>query len=231
MYTFEMYPSHSKVSSTARFYPADELIAPQTERNKAAVLMLIDAAGCPYSLIGKAKTNCGPLYDDLETYGGWVRNQLGTDSAKGGVWQRADPAPTSRQAGTVPSGSRALVTGYQAGSTADSNDVDGGITSMRSSPIALPASVGPLTFRYYFAHSSNSSVMDWLRAYVEDASGVRTRVSRSSADGTRTAQLGDRHDPDDGLGRPDGPDRVRGRRPRARSTVEAGIDDIRITRP
>jgi carboxypeptidase T len=232
MYTFEMYPSHSKVSSTARFYPADELIAPQTERNKAAVLMLIDAAGCPYSLIGKAKTNCGPLYDDLETYGGWVRNQLGTDSAKGGVWQRADPAPTSRQAGTVPSGSRALVTGYQAGSTADSNDVDGGVTSMRSSPIALPASVGPLTFRYYFAHSSNSSVMDWLRAYVEDASGVRTRVfqelgamntdlpSWATATIPMTPWAGQTvrivFEAAD-LGRA--------------STVEAGIDDIRITRP
>ena len=232
MYTFEMYPSHSKVSSTARFYPADELIAPQTERNKAAVLMLIDAAGCPYSLIGKAKTNCGPLYDDLETYGGWIRNPLGTDTAKGGVWQRADPAPTSRQAGTVPSGSRALVTGYQAGSTANSNDVDGGVTSMRSSPIALPASVGPLTFRYYFAHSSNSSVMDWFRAYVEDANGVRTRVfqelgamntdlpSWATATIPMTPWAGQTvrivFEAAD-LGRA--------------STVEAGIDDIRITRP
>ena len=39
MYTFELYPSHSQVSSTARFYPPDELIGPQTERNKAAILL------------------------------------------------------------------------------------------------------------------------------------------------------------------------------------------------
>ena len=38
MYTFELYPSHSKVSSDARFYPPDEEIGPQTERNKAAIL-------------------------------------------------------------------------------------------------------------------------------------------------------------------------------------------------
>ena len=103
MYTFEMYPSHSKVSSTARFYPADELIAPQTERNKAAILMLIDAAGCPYSRDRQERrTNCGPLYDDFETYGGWVVNPLGTDTATAGVWQRADPAPTTPPGGDRP---------------------------------------------------------------------------------------------------------------------------------
>ena len=81
MYTFELYPSHSQVSSTARFYPRDEVIAPQTERNKAAILMLIEAAGCPYSAIGKSKANCGPLYDSFQTYGGWIANPLGTDTA------------------------------------------------------------------------------------------------------------------------------------------------------
>ena len=32
MYTFEMYPSHSQVSSTARFYPPDEVIAAADRR-------------------------------------------------------------------------------------------------------------------------------------------------------------------------------------------------------
>ena len=54
MYTFEMYPSHAQVSSTTRFYPPDEVIAAQTERNREAILMLIEAAGCPYALTGKA---------------------------------------------------------------------------------------------------------------------------------------------------------------------------------
>lgn len=232
MYTFELYPSHSQVSTNARFYPPDEVIGPQTERNREAILLLIEAAGCPYSLTGKATANCGALYDDFETYGGWIRNQLGTDTATGGVWQRANPATTTRQAGTVPSGSRALVTGYQAGSTSYSNDVDGGVTTVRSSPVTLPASVGSLTFRYYLAHSSNSSVMDYFRAYVEDASGVRTLVRQELGAAntdlptwtTATIPM-----------TPWAGQTVRivfaaadlGRA----STVEAAVDDVRITRP
>jgi hypothetical protein len=176
MYTFELYPSHSQVSSTARFYPPDEVIGPQTERNKAAILMLIEAAGCRYSLIGKAKQNCGPLYDDLETYGGWATNPLGTDTAKAGVWQRANPQATNWQLGRTTSGSVALVTGPRAGSGASSHDVDGGVTTVRSTPIALPAEVGSLTFRFYLAHNATSSTRDSFRAYVEDANGVRTKV-------------------------------------------------------
>ena len=119
MYTFELYPSHSQVSSTARFYPPDEVIGPQTERNKAAILMLIEAAGCPYAVIGKARTNCGPLYDDFET----VR-RLDRRTRSAPTRRRPAPGsgptrpPTARQAGTVTSGSRALVTGATAGGRA-----------------------------------------------------------------------------------------------------------------
>ncbi len=232
MYTFELYPSHSQVSTTARFYPPDEVIGPQTERNREAILTLIEASGCPYSLTGKAKANCGPLYDDFETYGGWTRNPLGTDTATGGVWQRANPAATTRQAGSVPSGSRALVTGPRAGATAGSYDVDGGVTTIRSTPVTLPLEVGSLTFRYYLAHSSNSSTADYFRAYVEDAAGVRTMVKqeRGAANTdlptwtTATIPM-----------TPWAGQTVRivfaaadlGRA----STVEAAVDDVRITRP
>ena len=232
MYTFELYPSHSLDSTIKRFYPADELIAPQTERNKDAILTLIEAAGCPYQLTGKARQNCGPLYDDFETFGGWVRNQLGTDTATGGVWQRANPAATARQFNTTTSGSRALVTGAAAGATVNSNDLDGGITTERSSPVTLPDPVGNLTFRYYFAHSSNSSIEDYLRAYVE------------TADGKRTVVLQER-----GAMNTDLPFWATANIPMApwagqtirivfeaadkgrASTVEAAIDDVRITRP
>jgi carboxypeptidase T len=232
MYTVEMYPSHSAVNSNARFYPPDEVIGPQTERNKAAILMLIEAAGCPYSLSGKAKQNCGALYDDFETYGGWITNQLGTDTATAGRWQRANPASTTRQAGTVPSGSRALVTGSLAGTSSSAYDVDGGVTTVRSSPVRLPAQVGSLTFRYYLAHSSNSSTMDYFAAYVEDAAGARTlvRIERGAANtdlptwSTATIAM-----------TPWAGQTVRivfaaadlGRA----STVEAAVDDVRITRP
>ena len=39
-----------------------------------------------------------------------------------------------------------------------------------------PGDARRLTFRYYFAHSSNSSSADYFRAYVEREDGTRTLV-------------------------------------------------------
>jgi carboxypeptidase T len=232
MYTFELYPSHSLVSSNARFYPHDELIGPQTERNKAAILLLLEAAGCPYSSAGTGKANCGPLYDSFQVYNGWIVNPLGTDTATGGAWQRGNPAATSRQAGTVPSGSTALVTGVKAGSSAGSYDVDGGVTTIRSQPVTLPATVGALSFKYYLAHSSNSSSADYFRAYVEDAAGVRTVVrqelgaANTDLPSWRTVTVSMT---------PWAGQTVRivfaAADRGGASTVEAAVDDVRISRP
>ena len=232
MYTMELYPSHSQVSSNARFYPPDEQIGPQTERNKEAILTLIEAAGCPYAVIGKATQDCGPLYDTFQTYGGWIANPLGTDTATGGRWQRANPATTSRQAGTTPSGSIALVTGAKAGATSHSNDVDGGVTTIRSRSVALPETTGSLTFRYYLAHSSNSSSADYFRAYVEDATGHRTLVKQEL--GAANTDLPKWSTASISMA-PWAGQMVRivfaaADRGRA-STVEAAVDDVRITRP
>ena len=232
MYTFELYPSHRQVTSNARFYPPDEVIGPQTERNRAAILMLIEAAGCPYALTGKATADCGALFDDFETYGGWTRNPLGTDTATDGLWQRANPAATARQAGTVPSGSRALVTGAPAGATVGANDVDGGVTTIRSAPVTLPATVGSLTFRYYLAHSSKSSAADYFRAYIEDAAGTRTLVRQelgaANTDLPRWSTATVPMTPWAGQTIRivfAAADRGRG------NIVEAAVDDVRITRP
>ena len=54
-YTFEMYP---RSSSGGGFYPPDEVIAAQTSRNRSAVLLLLDAADCPYEVIGKQAQYC-----------------------------------------------------------------------------------------------------------------------------------------------------------------------------
>ena len=113
MYTFELYPSDSQVSGNARFYPPDEVIGPETERNRKAVLYLIDKAECRYEVLGKARTHCGPLFDDFEIATGWRVNRFGTDTARAGAWQRANPASTSKQLGqgSDTSGSKAVVTG------------------------------------------------------------------------------------------------------------------------
>jgi hypothetical protein len=56
-YTFEMYPGSS--GAGGGFYPPDEVIPAQTSRNRDAVLQLLDAADCPYEVIGKQQEYCG----------------------------------------------------------------------------------------------------------------------------------------------------------------------------
>ena len=96
MYTFEMYPSHSQVSSTARFYPADELIAPQTERNKAAILMLIEAAGCPYASSARRRRTAVRCTTTLETAGGWVTRPARHRYGEGRRLAARRPGPDQR---------------------------------------------------------------------------------------------------------------------------------------
>ena len=231
MYTFELYPSHSQVSSLVRFYPADELIARETERNKSAILFFLEHASCRYSVIHLTRENCGPLYDDFEIPHGWKTDPLGTDTATAGTWLRTNPAATTYQAGTVPSGSRALVTGGPGG-TANANDVDGGVTTVRSPAVTLPDTTGDLMFRYYFAHSTNSSSADDFRAFVEAEDGTRTLVRQELGSAavdkpawkTITVSLA-----------PWAGQTVRivfeAADRGAASTVEAAVDDVRITRP
>jgi hypothetical protein len=55
-YTFEMYPGSS--GSGGGFYPPASVIPAQTSINRAAVLLLISYADCPYRVIGKQATYC-----------------------------------------------------------------------------------------------------------------------------------------------------------------------------
>jgi hypothetical protein len=109
--------------------------------------------------------------DDFETDQGWITNPYGTDTATSGLWERGDPEDTyssgPKQLGTTPSGLDDLVTGRLAGANATSNDVDGGVTSIRSQDITLPSDAQlTLSFEYYLAHGSNSSSADYLRVTV-----------------------------------------------------------------
>lgn len=179
-FTLELYPP---LGSALGHYPPDEKIAPQTKRNRAALLYLIDLAGCPYRASGTQVENCGLLYDDLELDRGWTRDPFGDDTATGGTWTRGNPAATSshgpKQLGTAASGSKAFITGLPAGPKAGSYDLDGR-TSVASREIALPANpatYGPLTFSWYLAHSAGSSSADLFRVFVVDvATGNRTKV-------------------------------------------------------
>jgi hypothetical protein len=184
-YTFELYPTSS---SGGGFYPPDEVIAAQTSRNREAVLILSEYADCPYRAIGKQAQYCGggggtTIYTDtFETATGWTTNAGGTDTATLGQWERGDPAATSssgaKQLGTTVSGVNDLVTGPLAGSGAGSHDVDGGVTSILSPQITLPATGNlSLSFSYYLAHGSNSSSADFFRCSI--VTGTSTQVFQS----------------------------------------------------
>ncbi len=183
-YTFELSPTEKK-TVWGDHYPDDSKIAAQTARNRSAILLLIDRASCAYAALGASskQANCGPLFDDLEINRGWVRNAAGTDTARLGLWQVANPSATSKrgpkQLGTTVSGSSALVTGAAAGSSAAANDVDGGRTTIRSRAIRLPddpAAYGSLTFRYSFAHAASATSADRFRVMVEDETGSVSTV-------------------------------------------------------
>jgi murein tripeptide amidase MpaA len=229
-YTFEL---------SVKDYVDDSMIGPETRRNKAAVLYLIEHAGCPYSVLGTAAriARCGAFDDDLEVSRGWVVNPDGTDTAPAAArFARADPQPTlfsgPKQLGTTPSGRAAFVTGWRAGAKPASGDLDGR-TTVRSPAIDLPATTGQrLTFRYVFAHDRSSTADDTFRAIVEDQDGTQTAVftvagRRADVDGAwRSASI--LMDPWAGRTvhlRFEAVDGGSG------SLVEVEVDDVRVTQP
>jgi carboxypeptidase T len=234
-FTWELYPPETS-TVWGDHYPPDENIAPQTARNRSALLYFLDIAGCPYRAIGKEKAFCGPFNDNFEIGRGWAFNPYGTDTATSGTWALHVAEPTSvggvpLQLGSAYSGQLAMVTGALANGSASANDVDGGSTTMRSAPVVLPSPVGSLTFRYYFAHAANSSKADSFLVYVQSG-GVKTLVFRelgtAFADRAKWAKAGTPLTKWAGktvrfvfVATDGGPD----------STVEVGVDDVHVEQP
>ncbi|WP_036322209.1 M14 family zinc carboxypeptidase [Microbispora sp. ATCC PTA-5024] len=236
-YTFEMYPT----TDSPGFYPPDEAIAAQTSRNRAAVLLLTQYADCVYRVIGKEAAYCGTgtppttVYSDtFETATGWTANPAGTDTATSGAWERADPAATTssgaKQLGTTVSGSYDLVTGASAGASAGDNDVDGGVTTIRSPAITLPASgTLSLSFSWYLAHGSNASSADYLRVKVVGGTTstvfeqLGAAVNRNGSWSVATASLNAFAGQTVRL-------QIEAADASTASLVEAGIDDVKITK-
>jgi choice-of-anchor B domain-containing protein len=123
------------------------------------------------------------FFDNFETDQGWVRNPNGTDTATAGLWERGDPEATnssgSKQLGNTVSGTNDLVTGRLAGSSAGVHDIDGGITSIRSPLINLPATGNlQLSFSYYLAHGSNATNADFFRIRIVSGTTTTTVFER-----------------------------------------------------
>jgi len=234
-FTWELYPKETPSNATDHYSP-DEIIARETKRNRAALLYTLRVADCPYGVIDRQQANCGAFFDDFEGSKGWTLDPDGTDTAVSGPWQRANPAPTwtdglPRQLDATISGSRALATGTAAGTEPGANDLDG-TTTIRSAPIALPGSVGPLSFGSYLAHAADASPDDWFRVWVEAADGTRTLVYEElgSADDDAAGWTLARVEMAPWAGQTvrlvigaadEGTD----------SLVEAAVDDVRIERP
>jgi len=114
--------------------------------------------------------------DDFEAARGWTL-VTGANTASTGLWSRGDPQPTSSgialQLGTCDGPSvNCFITGLPAGAAAGTNDVDGGMTSVQSPAIALPAGTVNLRFRYYLAHLNNATSADFFRVRVVGTNGV-----------------------------------------------------------
>ena len=232
-YTFEMFPT----GSNPGFYPPDEQIGPQTSRNRAAVLQFLEASDCVYKVIGG--TCGGPVgqsvyFDNFEAANGWTAPAAG-DTATAGQWVRGNPAGTNsggvKQLDATVSGTNDLVTGAAAGAAAGDFDVDGGVTTITSGPIALNQFGSyTLTFSQYLAHGSNSSSADYLRVGVQVGSTttwVWTRTGAAAnlngAWGTASASL------NQFAGQPTVRLVVQAADASTASLVEAGVDDVRIT--
>lgn len=172
--------------------------------------------------------------DNFETNRGWALTS-NANSASGGRWQRGDPQGTSvngttLQLGTCNGGSvNCLITGLASGGWAGGNDVDGGLTSIQSPQITLPAGTLTLTFRSYLAYSGSSSA-DYFRVRVVRANGTVTTVYQQNASGSarsaawtgRTVNLSAFAGQTIRL-------RVEANDSAVGSYVEAGVDDVVIT--
>jgi hypothetical protein len=143
----------------------------------------VPSSAQPFALVvsGGLTTGTPPqvvFSDDFEIDRGWTVNPAGTDTATTGPWARANPEGTSsggpKQLDVTTSGSFNLVTGPLAGAAAGDNDIDGGVTTVQSPLIAIPAGgTVTLSLSYYFAHATNSSIDDFFRVEVVGATTAK----------------------------------------------------------
>lgn len=172
--------------------------------------------------------------DTFESAAGWTTNPGSNDTATTGQWERGDPEATTssgaKQLGTTVSGVNDLVTGRLAGSGAGDYDIDGGTTSVQSPAISLPSS-GTLTlsFSWYLAHGSNSSSADFFRVKVVGTSTtqvfqqVGAATNRDGAWATASADVSSFAGQSVRI-------LIEAADTSGASLVEAGVDDVKITK-
>lgn len=175
------------------------------------------------------------FFDNFETNQGWTTNPNGTDTATTGQWALANPETTTsngtKQLGTTVSGVNDLVTGPLAGAGAGDHDIDGGVTSIMSPAITLQGGTTfTLTMSYYLAHGTNSSTADFFRVRIVVGSAVTTvfqELGGTENDNavftTATVNLSQFAGQTIRI-------LIEAADASTASLVEAGVDDVRITR-
>jgi choice-of-anchor B domain-containing protein len=172
--------------------------------------------------------------DNFEAATAWTPNAGGTDTATLGRWERGDPEATSSgvalQLGTTTSGTNDLVTARLAGASAGANDVDGGVTTIRSPAITLPTG-GTLTLslRWYLAHLNNASSADFFRVRVI-GSTTTTVFEQLGAASNRAGSWGTASANVSSFAGQTVRIQIEAADASGASLVEAGVDDIAITR-
>src|SRR5262249_19627596 len=173
--------------------------------------------------------------DDFETNKGWTTNPNGTDTATTGRWERGNPEPTDsdgpKQLGDTVSGVNDLVTGRLAGASAGENDIDGGVTSIRSPSITLPSGGNlTLSFPFYLAHRNNSPSAVFLRVRIVSGSTTTTVFERLGAATDVDAVWTPASVSLNAFAGQTIRILIEAADAAGASLVEAGIDDVRITR-
>lgn len=175
------------------------------------------------------------FFDNFETNLGWLANPNGTDTATTGRWERGDPEATNssgaKQLGTTISGVNDLVTGRLAGAAAGDHDIDGGVTTIRSPSITLPATGNlVLSFSSYLAHGSNASSADFLRVVVVSGASTTTVFQRLGAAVNLNGAWASNSVNLNTFAGQTITIRIEAADASTASLVEAGVDDVRITR-
>jgi Thermolysin metallopeptidase, catalytic domain len=129
-------------------------------RSGAGVTVTDPPAGGAAPYIAAAAQSGGLLLnEDFEMDRGWSGIAAG-DTATLGRWERGMPQATVAQPGAdvTLAGSHCWVTGAAAGSTAGANDVDNGITTLRSPILDLSGAVdGIVSYWRWYSNSTPSS--------------------------------------------------------------------------
>ncbi|HEX3757812.1 MAG TPA: S8 family serine peptidase [Kofleriaceae bacterium] len=200
----------------------------------------VPSSAQPFALVASGALTTGGgggpqvvFSDDFETSKGWTVNPAATDTATTGRWERGVAQATTSTGAkqlTANSGTNDLVTGAMAGAAAGDNDIDGGVTSIQSPPIAIPAGgTVTLSLAFYFAHLNNSSTDDFFRVQIVGATTQTVIEELGSAANDNAAWVTRSVDISAFAGQSvriliSAADNAGG------SLVEAGVDDVVITR-